>query len=80
MARSPIYLIRSQVSCARIRAVLGSFNFPIWISEQRILIQLVFYIGILAAISVTPLILWFVVVFRPKRASASAQPDQISEL
>jgi hypothetical protein len=57
----------------------ASFNFPTWISEQRIVIQLIIYIGILATISVVPLILWFLVVFRPKKASTSAQPDQFSE-
>jgi hypothetical protein len=59
--------------------MLGTFNFPTWITEQRILVQLFFYIGILATVAVTPLIVWFLVVFRPKKPSPSAQPDQISE-
>jgi hypothetical protein len=61
--------------------VLGtSFNFfPTWIAEQRIVIQLIIYIGILATISVVPLVTWFLVVFRPRKASASTQPDQFSE-
>ena len=42
-----------------------AFNLPTWIGGLPIVVQLIVYIGILSAIAVAPLAIWFLWAFRP---------------
>jgi hypothetical protein len=42
-----------------------AFNLPTWIGGLPTVVQLIVYVGILTAIGVAPLMLWFLWAFRP---------------
>ena len=42
-----------------------AFNLPTWIAGLPTVVQLIIYVGILAAIGVAPLMIWFLWAFRP---------------
>ena len=61
---------RAAAQCRNMPPMVA-FNLPTWIAGLPVVVQLIIYIGILTAIGVAPLILWFLWAFRPE----SKQPD-----